>query len=140
MKQELRLPKKTLRVWQTRIFMIGIIISAFLTILFSLYIFSAVLLSFCAIISFIYFPLLYRSYKITVTDTYISVERGIFIRSQKIMPRALLVYAESMSLPLSNALGLSAVILKAARGYCIIPEIEKPKADELLLSTKEGKL
>ena len=49
------------------------------------------------------------------------------------------VTAKTMSLPLSNALGLSAVILKAARGYCIIPEIEKQYADELILSTKEFK-
>ena len=140
MKQELQLPKKTLRVWQIRNFMIGIIISAFLTILFSLYIPSAILLIICAIVSFIYLPLLHRSYKITIADTYISVERGVFIKADKIMPRALLVYAESMSLPLSNALGLSAVILKAARGYCIIPEIEKPIADELILSTKESKI
>lgn len=139
MKQQLKLPKRTLRVWQTRIFMVAIILSAVLTILFSLYIISAILLLVCAAVSFLYFPLLYRTYAITVTDSYISVERGVFIRSQKIMPRALLVYAESVSLPLSNALGLSAVILKAAKGYAVIPEIEKDKADQLILSTKEGK-
>lgn len=140
MKQELKLPKRTLRVWQTRIFMVAIILSAFLSILFSFYIFSAILLIVCAMVSFIYFPLLYKSYTITISNTYISVEKGVFIKSEKIMPRALLVYAESMSLPLSNALGLSAVILKAARGFCVIPEIEKQTADELLLSTKEGKI
>lgn len=140
MKQELKLPKRTLRVWQTRIFMVAIILSAFLSILFSFYIFSAILLIVCAMVSFIYFPLLYKSYTITISNTYISVEKGVFIKSEKIMPRALLVYAESMSLPLSNALGLSAVILKAAKGFCVIPEIEKQKADELILSTKEGKL
>ena len=139
MKSELKLPKRTLRVWQTRIFMVAIILSAFLSILFSFYIFSAIVLLVCAAVSFVYFPLLYRSYVITVTDTYISVEKGVFIKSQKIMPRALLVYAESVSLPLSNALGLSAVILKAAKGYCVIPEIEKLKADGLILSIKEGK-
>lgn len=140
MKQELKLPKRTLRVWQIRIFMVAIILSAFLSILFSFYIFSAILLIVCATVSFIYFPLLYKSYTITISNTYISVEKGVFIKSEKIMPRALLVYAESMSLPLSNALGLSAVILKAARGFCVIPEIEKQTADELLLSTKEGKI
>ncbi len=140
MKQELKLPKRTLRVWQIRIFMVAIILSAFLSILFSLYIFSAILLIVCAMVSFIYFPLLYKSYTITISNTYISVEKGVFIKSEKIMPRALLVYAESMSLPLSNALGLSAVILKAARGFCVIPEIEKQTADELLLSAKEGKI
>lgn len=140
MKQKLKLPKRTLRVWQIRIFMVAIILSAFLSILFSLYIFSAILLIVCAMLSFIYFPLLYKSYTITISNTYISVEKGVFIKSEKIMPRALLVYAESMSLPLSNALGLSAVILKAAKGYCVIPEIEKQTADELILSTKEGKI
>lgn len=140
MKQQLKLPKKTLRVWQIRIFMIAITISAFLSILFYIYTLPAFLLIVCSFISFIYFPLLFRSYTITVTDAYISVKKGVFIKTNKIMPRALLVYAESMSLPLSNALGLSAVVLKAAKGYCVIPEIEKQKADELILSTKEGKL
>lgn len=140
MKQKLKLPKRTLRVWQIRIFMVAIILSAFLSILFSFYTFSAILLIVCAMLSFIYFPLLYKSYTITISNTYISVEKGVFIKSEKIMPRALLVYAESMSLPLSNALGLSAVILKAAKGYCVIPEIEKQTADELILSTKEGKI
>lgn len=139
MKQELKLPKKTLRVWQTRLFMVAVILSAFLCILFDFYTFSAVLLILCAVISFVYLPLLFKSYTIILTDSYISVERGVFIRSNKIMPRALLVYAESVSLPLSNALGLSAVILKAAKGFCVIPEIEKQRADELLVSTKDGK-
>ena len=139
MKVELKLPKKTLRVWQTRIFMVAVILSAFLCILFDFYTFSALLLILCAVISFVYLPLLFGSYTIILTDSYISVERGVFIKSNKIMPRALLVYAESVSLPLSNALGLSAVILKSAKGFCVIPEIEKQKADELLVSTKDGK-
>lgn len=139
MKVELKLPKKTLRVWQTRIFMVAVILSAFLCILFDFYTLSALLLILCAVISFVYLPLLFKSYTIILTDSYISVERGVFITSNKIMPRALLVYAESVSLPLSNALGLSAVILKAAKGFCVIPEIEKQRADELLVSTKDGK-
>lgn len=139
MKLELKLPKKTLRVWQTRIFMVAVILSAFLCILFDFYTFSALVLILCAVISFVYLPLLFKSYTIILTDSYISVERGVFITSNKIMPRALLVYAESVSLPLSNALGLSAVILKAAKGFCVIPEIEKQRADELLVSTKDGK-
>lgn len=139
MKTEWKLPKKTLRVWQLRIFLLAVILCAFLCLLFSLYLLSAIILTLCAVISLVFFPLLFKSYKITLNDTYISVEKGIFIITTRIFPRENLVYAESVSLPLSNALGVSAVVLKAARSFCVIPEIEKEKADQILKLTKDGK-
>lgn len=139
MKTEWKLPKKTLRVWQLRLFLLAVILCAFLCLLFSLYLLSAIVLILCAVISLIFFPLLFKSYKITLNDTYISVEKGIFIITTRIFPRENLVYAESVSLPLSNALGVSAVVLKAARSFCVIPEIEKEKADQILKMTKDGK-
>ena len=139
MKTEWKLPKKTLIVWRLRLFLFTIILCAFLGIFFSLYVFSAVLLLLCFAFSLIFLPFLIKSYVITVTDAYISVEKGIIIKKTQIMPRKNLVYAESLSLPLSNALGLSAVILKAAKGYCVILEIEKEKADILISSTKGEK-
>ena len=139
MKTEWKLPKKTLRVWQLRLFLLAVILCAFLCLLFSLYLLSAVVLILCAVISLVFFPLLFKSYKITLDDTYISVEKGIFIITTRIFPRENLVYAESVSLPLSNALGVSAVVLKAARSFCVIPEIEKEKADQILKMTKDGK-
>ncbi len=139
MKTEWKLPKKTLRVWQLRLFLLAVILCAFLCLLFSLYLLSAIVLILCAVISLVFFPLLFKSYKITLNDTYISVEKGIFIITTRIFPRENLVYAESVSLPLSNALGVSAVVLKAARSFCVIPEIEKEKADQILKMTKDGK-
>ena len=119
--------------------MLAVILCAFLCLLFSLYLLSAIILILCAVISLVFFPLLFKSYKITLNDTYISVEKGIFIITTRIFPRENLVYAESVSLPLSNALGVSAVVLKAARSFCVIPEIEKEKADQILKMTKDGK-
>lgn len=139
MKTEWKLPKKTLRVWQLRLFLLAVILCAFLCFLFSLYLLSVIVLILCAVISLVFFPLLFKSYKITLNDTYISVEKGIFIITTRIFPRENLVYAESVSLPLSNALGVSAVVLKAARSFCVIPEIEKEKADQILKMTKDGK-
>ena len=139
MKTEWKLPKKTLRVWQLRLFLLSVILGAFLCLLFSLYLLSAIVLILCAVISLVFFPLLFKSYKITLNDTYISVEKGIFIITTRIFPRENLVYAESVSLPLSNALGVSAVVLKAARSFCVIPEIEKEKTDQILKMTKDGK-
>lgn len=139
MKTEWKLPKKTLRVWQLRLFLLAVILCAFLCLLFSLYLLSAIVLILCAVISLVFFPLLFKSYKITLNDTYISVEKGIFIITTRIFPRENLVYAESVSLPLSNALGVSALVLKAARSFCVIPEIEKEKADQILKMTKDGK-
>ena len=139
MKQKWKLPKKTLRVWQMRFFIFTVTLCAFLCIAFSFYVASAVLLILCFLFSFVFLPLFFKSYQISINDSYISVEKGFIIKTTLIFPRENLVYAESVSLPLSNALGLSAVILKAARAFCIIPEIEKEKADMLLNSTKDEK-
>ena len=138
MKQQWKLPKIALIVWQLRIFSLAVIICGFLCIAFSLYVPSVILLALSAAISFIYLPCLMKSYVITVEKDYISVEKGVIIKTTLFMPRENLVYAESVSLPVSNALGLSAVVLKAARTFCIIPEIEKEKADIILSIAKDG--
>lgn len=130
------LPQKTRILWQIRI------VFAFALVCVAVALFSRFTLWFllpAAIIAtlglafaIIYVPFYFKSYKITVDDNSISITKGVIIRTTNIMPYPRLVFAQSFTTPLSSAMKMKCVMLKAARGWILIPEIENINADYLL--------
>ena len=130
------LPKKTRVLWQVRIvFAFAFLCAAFaffsrFTLWFLLP--TAIIAAIGLIFSFIYVPFYFRSYKITVDDDSIVISKGVIFKSTDIMPYPRLVFAQSITTPLASFMKLKLVMLKAARGWILIPEIDDDNADYLL--------
>ena len=130
------LSKKTRALWQIRIvFAFALVFLAVLffsryTIWFLLP--AAIVATVGLITAFIYLPFYFKSYKIVVNKSFISISKGVVIQITNIMPYPRLVFAKSFTTPLSEAMKLKCIILKAARGWIFIPEIDCIHADYLL--------
>lgn len=130
------LPQKTKTLWQIR----TVVAITFLCLIIALFgrnyrwsVFLIVSMA-CigAIVAFVYLPAYFSSYKIVVEDDFISVLKGVFIKNTNIMPYPRLVFAQSLSTPLASLFKMKIILLKAARGWLLIPEIEKIDAEFLL--------
>ncbi len=130
------LPKKTRILWQLRIVFAFACVCAAVAF-FSRYTLwfllpAAIIATMGLIFAFIYVPFYFNSYKITVDDNSISITKGVIIKTTNIMPYPRLVFAQSFTTPLSAMMKMKCVMLKAARGWILIPEIENVNAEYLL--------
>lgn len=130
------LPRKTRFLWQLRIVMAFALLCAAVAF-FSRYTLwfllpTAIIATIGLIFAFIYIPFYFNSYKITVDENSISITKGVIIKTTQIMPFPRLVFAQSFTTPLSSLVKMKCVMLKAARGWMIIPEIDSANAEYLL--------
>lgn len=130
------LPKKTRILWQLRIVFAFALLCAAVAF-FSRYTLwfllpAAIIATFGLGFAFVYVPFYFKSYKIAVSDNSISVTKGVIIKTTQIMPFPRLVFAQSFTTPLSLLMKMKCVMLKAARGWMLIPEIENVNAEYLL--------
>lgn len=93
---------------------------------------GAALLFAALLFIFWYLPRYVSGYKITATKNYISVERGVFIRKEIIMPQPRYIYARKITTVLSARFSLCLLVFSATRGFLVLPPIEKEAADEIL--------
>lgn len=130
------LPQKTRLLWQIRIVFAFAVLCALVAFFsrFTLWFLlpTAIIATLGLLVAFIYVPFYFKSYKITVDDNSIIITKGIFFKTTHIMPYPRLVFAQSFTTPLSAAMKMKCVMLKAARGWMLIPEIENCNADHLL--------
>ncbi len=130
------LPKRTMLLWQIRILFIFILLCVAVALFsgYSLWFLlpAAIIAAIGLLIAFIYIPFYFKSYKITVDENSISISKGIIIKITNIMPFPRLVFAESFTTPLASFFKLKAIMLKAARGWILIPEIDNENAEFLL--------
>ncbi len=137
------LPKKTRFLWQVRILLIFILLCAAVALFsgYSLWFLlpAAVIAAIGLAVAFIYVPFYFNSYKITVDENSISISKGLIIRTTNIMPFPRLVFAQSYTTPIASLLKLKCVMLKAARGWILVPEIEDENAELLLNNLRTRK-
>lgn len=130
------LPSKTRVLWQIRIVIAFALICATVSIFsrFSLWFLlpAAIIATLGLVATFIYIPFYFKSYTITVDDRSISISKGVFIKTTQIMPFPRLVFAQSFTTPVASLMKLKCVMLKAARSFILIPEIDNKNAEFLL--------
>ena len=90
--------------------------------------------------AFWYVPAFFGGYTVHVGKTAVTVTRGVFIRTARVMPYKRMVFAAGYSTPLARLLGLQGVRLRAARADVRIPEMNARSADMLIFGLCEGKL
>ncbi len=134
------LPKKTRILWQIRIFLVFTLLCvsvAFFSRYTVWFLLPAAIIAMLGLIAaFVYIPFYFKSYLITVDTNSISITKGVFIKTTQIMPFPRLVFAQSFTTPMASAMKLKCVMLKAARGWILIPEIESIDAEFMLDNLK----
>lgn len=130
------LSKKTRVLWQLRIVFAFALLCAAVAF-FSRYTLwfllpAAIIATLGLCFAFVYVPFYFKSYKITVDENSINIDKGVIIKTTQIMPFPRLVFAQSFTTPIASVMRLKCVVLKAARGWMLIPEIENINADYLL--------
>lgn len=136
------LPKKSLLLWQLRVVMSTALLVAVCFSLWERFVFLGSVAVIIGVLGLIliawYLPQFFKSYQIEFKGDAIIINSGVFIRVSHIMPYSRLIYAQSLASPLARIFGLSALALKAARSYVIIPEITQKDAFMIIDSlTKE---
>ncbi len=129
------LTKRAIRLWICRIF-----IAAALLILAEGYFFYSTRLfwyiaaatALLTLTAAVILPLYLKSYSVTVNNSSLTVSKGLIIKNTDIMPFARLVFGAGYRTPFARLLGLQAVVLRAARGIIIIPELPHEDAQYLL--------
>lgn len=134
------LPKKTRILWQIRIFFVFALLCvsvAFFSRYTLWFLLPAAIIAMLGLVAaFVYIPFYFKSYLITVDTNSIIITKGIFIKTTQIMPFPRLVFAQSFTTPIASAMKLKCVMLKAARGWILIPEIESVDAEFMLDNLK----
>ena len=128
------LPKKTVTLWQMRLVFVTAFL-CFVSLLFGgmlRWILMAIILLVCTTVAFVYVPIYLKSYKITVDTGFIAVSKGVIIKSTNIMPHPRLIYAQSITTPLASLFKMKIILLKAARGWVFVPEMEVENSDYML--------
>lgn len=136
------LTKKTLRLWQFRLAAVTVVLSALFSALarvgWYFAVFAAVIAAIGAVEIFVYLPLYRKVWKMAVSTAAVEVECGVIIRVNHIMPNPRMIYTNSYETPLGKKLGLRGIVLKAARGRLVLPELEYALTDEVLKYITKG--
>lgn len=130
------LKKKTLRLWQVRTGAVTLIVVAAILIFFGTARYSVISAAAMAVLGaaaiFVYLPLYYRGWRLTVGDGAVEVECGVIIRVNHIMPNPRMIYTNCYATPLGRLMGLEGLVLKAARGRLFLPELDREQTKKVL--------
>ncbi len=130
------LPKKTRILWQLRIFVVVAVLCVALVVFchFSLWVFlpTLIVVAIGSVFIFYYIPLYFKNYTIFIDDGCICINKGVFIKTMCMVPYCRLAVIKSFATPIISALKLKTVMLKVARGWLFIPEIDCKNVETLL--------
>lgn len=137
---EYAIPLKTLRLWQLRSAICGIILIVICIMLtkrgLPLLIGCTAVIIIFGLLMLWYLPRLFKNCRCRVVNNSVILEIGLFIRKIHIFPLMRLIYTQTLKTPLSSLLGLMGISLKAARNRIYIPELSLPDAERLLAALK----
>lgn len=134
------LPKKTRTLWQIRVVIVFLALCAAVAFFsrFTLWFLlpAAIIAAIGLLAAFVYIPFYFKSFAIAVDENAICISKGVVIKTTQIMPFPRLVFAQSFTSPIASAMHLKCIILKAARGWMLIPEMKNEEAEYLLENLK----
>lgn len=126
------LTPRVLLLWRIRLLIIDLVV---LALCFAVYIFfslhdTAVLLAVITVLVslwfwFWYLPRLHSSFQFSITNEAVVLTRGVFVAKQYLLPCPRLIYAERFTTPLTSAMGLCSLRLKASRVHLTLPPLTR---------------
>ena len=130
------LSKKTLLVWQLRIAVAFILVGLFLLLALSFNVnsFIAILTVSCICSGFalVYVPIYIKNYKIVVEKNCLYISKGVIFNSLIVLPKLRMVIVKEIATPLMRWLNVKIIMLKVAKGWIVIPDLENQVAKQLL--------
>ncbi len=90
------------------------------------------------VIMYVYIPRFAASCSITLSDSAISVRRGVILRRNYVLPNPRLVYAERIQTPLGILFSTCAVNIRLARSSVLFEGLSIADADLILTYTAKG--
>ncbi len=130
------LSKKTLLVWQLRIAVAFVLVCLFLLLAFSFNVesFIVVLAVLCLGLGFAlgYVPIYIKNYKIVAEKNCLYISKGVIFNSLIVLPKLRMVIVKEIATPLMRWLNVKIIMLKVAKGWIVIPDLENQVAKQLL--------
>ncbi len=137
------LPKKTRVLWQLRIAVAFIFVCVIIFAIVPLNLWALLLVWFIAafglFVVFFYVPVFIKNYKIMIYNDCLCIYKGVFIKSLIVLPCVRLVIVKRLVTPITSLFKLHLVLLKVARGWIFIPELDS-NVSERLLSIIQGEI
>ena len=141
MEKDIRLPKETKYLWCIRIAFPSAALLILFAFLCKLSLWLLIPLALTAVsavfLIFWYVPLFIKNYNISIKNDAFVINTGVFLKTTYIMPYPRMIYVSSFSSPIARRLGICAVVMRAARGFILVPEI-KIKDVEMISKKAEG--
>lgn len=129
-------PKSTIFLWQMRFVVMLTVLLALVSWIWyinSYFIIFAIVLSIlCVTVTFLYLPLYFKRYSLTICDNAVIIKSGVFVRHERIMPSPRLIYTERYRTPVSRAFGVSGLVLRATRAATFTAELSDADITEIL--------
>ena len=129
-------PKSTIFLWQMRFVVMLTVLLALVSWIWyinSYFIIFAIVLSIlCVTVTFLYLPLYFKRYSLTLCDNAVIIKSGVFVRHERIMPSPRLIYTERYRTPVSRAFGVSGLVLRATRAATFTAELSDADITEIL--------
>ncbi len=129
-------PKSTIFLWQMRFVVMLTALLALVSWIWyinSYFIIFAIVLSIlCVTVTFLYLPLYFKQYSLTICDNAVIIKSGVFVRHERIMPTPRLIYTERYRTPVSRAFGVSGLVLRATRAATFTAELSDADITEIL--------
>ncbi len=129
-------PKSTIFLWQMRFVVMLTVLLALVSWIWyinSYFIIFAIVLSIlCVTVTFLYIPLYFKQYSLTICDNAVIIKSGVFVRHERIMPNPRLIYTERYRTPVSRAFGVSGLVLRATRAATFTAELSDADITEIL--------
>lgn len=130
------IPRKTRILWQIRIAFVLVVFCTVLVVFCHISLWfllpTAIVITIGSAFVFIYIPLYFKSYKVLLYDNYLCIFKGVVIKTRLVLPHLRLVFIKSTTTPIASALNLKIIMLKIARGWIFIPEMNCFDANSII--------
>lgn len=132
------LSPKTMFIWRVRLILAGVVLAFLSGILAAFLPWAALAVAAAGLAAgvwafFWYLPRLHKSYLLNISTEAVVLTRGVFVTRQYLMPCPRLIYAERFTTPLTAALGLCGLRLRASRGKLTIPPLSLADTADIML-------
>ena len=131
-----RTDRKGLLLWEIRLTLIAFLVSVLTAMIFSGILFkiiSAVWMIGYIVTGAWYYPLKYRKLSYNFDDKIIVVNCGVIYRRRKSIFLKNVQYISTMRTPLQRIMGLKTVVVHAAGGFIVIPNLKKNEVNDFEL-------
>lgn len=123
------------RIYALIVMIWGLLLCGLLSVMLPLPVTAVLLILIILLFAFAFFyylPHLHRSVKIVLTDEALMYTRGVFFNQKYIMPRPRMIYVQQFNTPISAAMRLRNIRLRAARSQLTVFSLSYDDADAIV--------